>query len=115
MTEEQGGYTYSQEGELRPHQGTDTPAPGTPTQVAHPGKAVLRTFVAAGVGIVLAWLFRVLGIDLMGLEGAIVDALTAAVWTVVTGLIQWALTRPGLMPFWRAIGLGTGVENERLG
>lgn len=89
----------------------DTPAVrGPSTQEAHPWRAVVRTFVAAGVGIAIAWLARTFGIDLSGLEGAVADALTATVWAVVTGFIQWLLTRPKLMPFFEAIGLGTGVE-----
>lgn len=87
-------------------------AVGTPTQVAHPWRAVLRTFVAALVGVALAWLVRTLGIDLTGLSDGIIDSLTATVWAAATGLAQWALTHPRLQGFWRAVGLGTGVENE---
>ncbi|MEE6273535.1 hypothetical protein V2J56_09270 [Georgenia sp. MJ206] len=91
----------------------ETPAPGTPTQVAHPWRSVLRTLVAAAVGAVLAWVVRTLGVDLTEWSQGIVDWLTGAAWTVGTGLVQWLLTRPRLLPFWRAIGLGTGVEAEQ--
>lgn len=82
------------------------------TQEAHPWKAVVRTFVAAGAGVLVAWLARTIGIDLAGLEGPIVDSATAAVWAFITGLVQWLLTHPKLLPFWESIGLGTGVEKE---
>lgn len=85
---------------------------GTPTQVAHPVKAILRTFVAAAVASVLALIVRVVGIDLAEFEGALVELITVAVWAVVLAAVQWALTHPTLMPFWKAVGLGTGVETE---
>ena len=91
----------------------NTPEPGTPTQVAHPWKAVLRTFVAAVVGVALGWLARTMAIDLAGLEGAIVDSLTGGAWLAATGLAQWLLSHPRLQGFWRAVGLSTGVERER--
>ena len=91
---------------------TPTPAPGTPTQSAHPWRSVLRTFVAAAVGVALAWLVRVLGVDLTPLSQPIIDSLTAGAWAVGTGLVQWLLTRPGLQPGLEAIGLGTGVHAE---
>ena len=90
----------------------NTITPGTPTQVAHPWKAVVRTLLAYVVGGAVAWLAHTLGIDLTGLEPAIVDSLALGVWTLVTGLVQWLLTRPRLQPFWAALGLGTGVEKE---
>lgn len=89
-----------------------TPIPGTPTQVAHPGKAIIRTFVASGVGIAVAWLARVLGIDFTELADEIVNFITIAVWGLVLGVVQWLLTHPKLLPFWETVGLGTGVENE---
>lgn len=91
------------------------PVPGTPTQVAHPWKAVVRTLVASGVGVALAWTARVLGIDLAGLEAEIVNSLSLGVWALITGAVQWLLSRPKLQGFWTAIGLGTGVEKEEYG
>lgn len=85
---------------------------GVPTQVAHPGKAILRTFVASGVGIATAWVARVIGVDLTELSEEIVTGITVAVWALVLGVVQWLLTRPKLLPFWEAIGLGTGAETE---
>lgn len=82
------------------------------TQEAHPWRAVVRTFVAAAVGVALAWLVRSLGVDLTPLSQPIIDSLTAAAWTVGTGLVQWVLTRPWAQPVLEAIGLGTGVHAE---
>lgn len=84
------------------------------TQEAHPWRSVVRTFVAAGVGVAVAWLVRVLGIDLTPFSQPMIDSLTAAAWAVGTGLVQWLLTRPGLQPALQAIGLGTGVHTETL-
>lgn len=89
-----------------------TPVPGTPTQVQHPWKSVVRTFVAAAVGVALAWLVRVLGVDLTALSPQIIDSLTAGAWAAGTGFAQWLLTRHGLQPALRVIGLGTGVDSE---
>lgn len=85
---------------------------GKPTQVAHPFKAILRTFVAAAVASALAWVARVAGIDLAEFDGALVEVLTVSVWAVALAFVQWLLTRPALMPFFDAVGLGTGVEKE---
>lgn len=82
------------------------------TQEAHPWRSVVRTFVAAAVGVALAWLVRVLGVDLTPLSQPIIDSLTAAAWAVGTGFVQWVLTRPWAQPFLEAIGLGTGVHTE---
>ena len=89
------------------------PVPGVPTQTAHPWRAVLRTFVAAGVGVAVAWLVRTLGVDLTVLSQPIIDSLTAAAWAVGTGLVQWVLTRPWAQPVLEAVGLGTGVHTEQ--
>ena len=83
------------------------------TQEAHPWRSVVRTFVAAAVGVVLAWLVRVLGVDLTPLSQPIIDSLTTATWVVGTGLVQWLLTRPWAQPVLEAIGLGTGVHTEQ--
>lgn len=93
---------------------TTTPVPGTPTQVAHPWRAVLRTLVAAGVGVVVAWVARTLGVDLTDLTPEIVDSITGVVWLLVTGLVQWLLTRPAVEAWLRryAPGLATGVHLE---
>jgi hypothetical protein len=83
------------------------------TQEAHPWRSVVRTFVAAAVGVVLAWLVRVLGVDLTALSQPIIDSLTAAAWAVGTGHVQWVLTRPWAQPALEAVGLGTGVHVEQ--
>ena len=87
---------------------TTTPS----TQEAHPWRAVVRTFVAAAVGVAVAWLVRVLGVDLTPLSQPIIDSLTAAAWAVGTGVVQWLLTRPWAQPALEVIGLGTGVHAE---
>ena len=84
----------------------------TSTQEAHPWRSVLRTFVAAGVGVGIAWLIRVLGVDLSPFSQPMIDSLTAAAWAVGTGLVQWVLTRPWAQPVLEAVGLGTGVHAE---
>ena len=84
----------------------------TSTQEAHPWRSVVRTFVAAAVGVALAWLVRVFGVDLTALSQPIIDSLTAAAWAVGTGFVQWLLTRPALQPALEVIGFGTGVHTE---
>lgn len=84
----------------------------TSTQETHPWRSVVRTFVAAAVGVALAWLVRALGVDLTPLSESIINSLTAAAWAVGTALVQWVLTRPWAQPFLEAIGLGTGVHTE---
>lgn len=86
--------------------------PGIPTQVAHPWRAVVRTFVAAAVGVALAWVARTVGVDLTQWEQGITDSVTAAAWAVGTGVVQWALSHPRLQGFLRVIGLDTGVDRE---
>lgn len=92
-------------------------APGTPTQVAHPMKAVLRTvfaYVVAVGGFLVAAIPLVQ--DVLGpylpegwgawLAGA--AALLGAVMGLVTRLMALAEAQPLL----EKIGLGTGVEDE---
>ncbi|WP_010550537.1 hypothetical protein [Brachybacterium paraconglomeratum] len=85
----------------------------TSTQEAHPWRSVVRTFVAAAVGVALAWLVRALGVDLTPLSESIINSLTAAAWAVGTAFVQWLLTRPWAQPFLEAVGLGTGVHTEQ--
>lgn len=98
------------------------PPEGTPTQVAHPGKATLRTAVANAVGVlVVAAVVLPLVSDIVeeelgqylpdgwqawlaGISAAIV-ALSAAVTRI--------LAIPALQPWLTKVGLGTGVERER--
>lgn len=86
---------------------------GKPTQVAHPWRAVLRTFVAAIVGVAITWLAGV-GIDLEALAPAITDSLTYGLFTLVTGVVTGILAHPAVnawvekwVPF-----LATGVHTE---
>lgn len=86
---------------------------GKPTQVAHPWRAVLRTFVAAIVGVVITWLAGV-GIDLEALAPAITESITLGLFTLVTGVVTGVLAHPAVnewverfLPF-----LATGVHTE---
>lgn len=88
---------------------------GTPTQVAHPWRAVIRTFVAWVVGFLVAWLARTLGVDLTDLSEAMTDSITVGVWAVATGFAQWLLTRPGVVRLLEYTPLSTGVETEPRG
>ena len=85
----------------------------TPTQVAHPWRAVLRTFVAAVVGAAITWLAGI-GIDLEALAPAITESITLGLFTLVTGVMTGVLAHPAVnkwveryLPF-----LATGVHTE---
>lgn len=87
--------------------------PGQPTQVAHPWRAVLRTFVAAAVGSLITWLASI-GIDLEALAPAITESITLGLFTLVTGVMTGVLAHPAVnkwveryLPF-----LATGVHTE---
>ena len=96
---------------------TPAPEPGTPTQVAHPMKATLRT-VAAYVLALIVLLSAALPLvaDALGpylpegwgawLAGA------AAFLVALAGLITRLMALPQAQAFLRLIGLGTGVESE---
>lgn len=83
-----------------------------PTQVVHPWRAVLRTFIAALVALPVAWLARA-GIDLTALAPAMVDSLTAVVYPIATGFVTWILARPKVNAFIEqyvpALAPGNGV------
>lgn len=93
-----------------------TPTPGTPTQQAHPGKAVARTVAAAVLGWVLsgglvafaAWLGDTL--TTAGLEVHAPGFVTVA--TAITGLLTWVFAQDWAEPALIKVGLGTGVEKE---
>ncbi len=87
---------------------------GTPTQVAHPWRAILRTILAAVVGSLLAWVVRTFGLDLAPFSDGIVDSLTGVVWAAATALVQWLLVHPALQGFWRAVRLDPGTSREVL-
>ena len=93
---------------------TNHSQPGQPTQVVHPWRAVLRTFVAALVGAAITWLAGV-GIDLEALAPAITDSITYGLFTLVTGVVTGVLAHPAVnawverfLPF-----LATGVHTEK--
>lgn len=95
-----------------PAQPTPT-EPGKPTQVAHPWRAVLRTFVAAAVGSLITWLASI-GIDLEALAPAITESITLGLFTLVTGVMTGVLAHPAVnkwveryLPF-----LATGAHTE---
>ncbi|MDO4888171.1 MAG: hypothetical protein Q3979_05650 [Actinomycetaceae bacterium] len=80
----------------------------TPTQLAHPARAVLRTLIASAVGVLVTLAARA-GIDLASLAQPLVEALTAVAWAIATGTAQWILTRPAVDAFLKrfAPGLAT--------
>ncbi|MEV4902339.1 hypothetical protein AB0K08_13480 [Citricoccus sp. NPDC055426] len=93
--------------------------PGTPTQVAHPAKATVRTvvqtLVAVAIGVV------VLGppiIDAILAEPLVPDELRGALLAVsavvvaIGGIATRIMAIPGVNRLLERIGLGTGVENE---
>lgn len=89
---------------------------GTPTQVAHPWRSILRTIVVALVGFVLAQVIRYTGLDLTAWSAEIVDQVTNGIWLVLTGVFQYVITRPGVENFLIKFlpPLATGVHTERL-
>lgn len=92
---------------------TIVPAPkGQPTQVAHPGRAVLRFIVAWVVGGAIAWLARTIGLDLTAFGPEIVDAITAGLALLIASAVQWLLTREGVEDFLEGTPLSTGVDTE---
>lgn len=92
---------------------------GQPTQVAHPWRAVLRTFVAAVVGAVVTWLAG-LGVDLESLAPAITESVTYGLFTLVTGVVTGVLAHPAVNAWvekwapWLATGVHTEHEEEGL-
>ena len=98
-----------------------TITPGTPTQVAHPGKATLRTAVATVVGVILTLavvlpvVTLILGEELGNYLPDAAEAWLFAASAFVVALAA-AITRimaiPALQPYLTKIGLGTGVERE---
>jgi len=95
-------------------------AVGTPTQVAHPWKAAVRTAAAYVAGAVLVLIVAIPVVnDVMGeyLPDAWEAWLTAAaafLGALVT-LVTRLMALPQLQDFLERLGLGTGVENERVG
>lgn len=94
------------------------PAPGTPTQVAHPWKAVVRTvatYVVSAIAVVIAAVPIVEETLGAYLPEAWVAWLIGA--AAVLGAVQLALTRimalSQLQDLLVKVGLGTGVERER--
>lgn len=95
--------------------------PGTPTQVAHPGKTtfrtVLQTLLAVAVGVV------VLGppiIEAIVAEPLLPENLRVALLAVsgvvvaVGGIAARVMAIPGVNRLLEKIGVGTGVEKELL-
>ena len=94
--------------------------PGTPTQVAHPGRttvrSVVQTTLAVVVGIVV---FGPPIIDAILVEDSLPDGLRAALLAVsavvvaVGGIATRIMAIPGVNGLLQKIGLGTGVETEQ--
>jgi len=96
---------------------TPTPPVGTPTQLAHPWRAVLRIFVAAAVAVLVRWL-AARGLDLTALSEAMVDSIVNALAALVLGFVQWLLTRQWVENWLRryapifASGVHTGARHR---
>lgn len=89
----------------------NNPVPGTPTQVAHPWRSVLRVFVAAAVAVGVRWLAD-RGLDLTALSEAMVDSISNALGAAALGGVQWLLTRPWMERFLSGTPFSTGVDTE---
>lgn len=94
----------------------NTPMPGTPTQVAHPGQAIKRTLstVIAGLTVVLgilALISEVFGVYLGDNIIAWIAGASAFLAAVVVFLTRLQALE-SLQGFWIKLGLGTGVEKE---
>ncbi|KAA0979868.1 hypothetical protein FQ154_01540 [Paeniglutamicibacter gangotriensis] len=94
-------------------------ATGTPTQVAHPGKATLRTAAAVIVAALIAVVgFGPLIIDAIIQEPIVPETLRGALLAVSAVLVALGaiFTRimaiPGINDLLQKIGFGTGVEKE---
>lgn len=94
-------------------------ATGTPTQVAHPGKATLRTAAAVIVAALIAVVgFGPLIIDAIIQEPIVPETLRGALLAVSAVLVALGaiVTRimaiPGINDLLKKIGFGTGVEKE---
>lgn len=94
-------------------------ATGTPTQLAHPGKATLRTAAAVIVAALIAVVgFGPLIIDAIIQEPIVPETLRGALLAVSAVLVALGaiVTRimaiPGINDLLKKIGFGTGVEGE---
>ncbi|MDK8602122.1 hypothetical protein QP858_06600 [Trueperella bernardiae] len=94
---------------------------GTPTQVVHPWRAIIRTIFQALAGMAtmgIIWLAgRSIGVDLSEYGDAMRESIAYGLWIVATGFYTWLMTRPRvnevverLAPF-----LATGVHTEAQG
>lgn len=99
--------------------GTPIP-PGTPTQVAHPWKATVRTFIATWIPLILLALTVIPQIvEAITVDPAVPDqirgplAVVATVAALIAGIITRIMAIPGLQRLLSALGLGTGVESEK--
>lgn len=96
-------------------------ATGTPTQLAHPGKATLRTAAAVIVAALIAVVgFGPLIIDAIIQEPIVPETLRGALLAVSAVLVALGaiVTRimaiPGINDLLKKIGFGTGVEGEAI-
>lgn len=92
--------------------------PGTPTQVAHPGRATLRT-VAAWVTAAVLFLVVAIPVVLEVAGDQLPDGWAAwlagalGVLTTLVTLVTRLMQLPQAQPFLELLGLGTGVEKEK--
>ena len=82
---------------------------GTPTQVAHTARTMVRTIVQSAVGAGVAWL-AAHGIDI----AQYAEAIVGIIWVVATALTTWVMNQPSVNAFidkWLPF-IGTGVAQE---
>jgi len=95
------------------------PAPGTPTQVAHPGRTTLRTIIQTAIPAILTFVVIVPElIEAVLAEPSIPDELRAILGGVAAGVIAVAgiiariMAIPGVESWLQKMKVGTGVEKE---
>ena len=95
---------------------TNVPAPGTPTQVAHPVQTIKRTLSQIVSGLVLVIAALALVSEVFGVylgENIVAWVAGASVFlTAVVTFLTRLMALEQLQPFLEKIGLGTGVEKE---
>lgn len=110
-----GDFEYTEETVI---EGTIIPT-GTPTQLAHPAKATLRTALTLALGALVAIVgFGPLVIDAIVVEPIVTEGIrgpllaVSGILVAVGSIVSRIMQIPGIQPFLVKIGFGTGVERE---